>query len=111
MTLSSEQKSIIAQGKWLNDLHMDHFNDFLKTYSDYRPVETWRIQLMNTIQSIPKNKRHIQIYTDIYRYYSYWDTIGCVVITIQKIYLFMILKYKNIKRVSETVFREIIPNV
>jgi len=32
MTLSLEQKSIIAQGKWLNDLHMDHFNDLLKTY-------------------------------------------------------------------------------
>ena len=61
MTLSSEQKSIIAQGEWLNDLHMDHFNHLLEKYSAYRPVGTWRVQTIDRVQPIPTNKKHIQI--------------------------------------------------
>lgn len=78
MTLSLEQKRIIAQGEWLNDLHMDHFNSLLESYSDYRPVETWRVQLMDTIQPILKNKKHIQIlHTNLcggHWICSYYDT-------------------------------------
>jgi len=61
MTLSSEQKSIIVQGRWLNDLHMDHFNYLLERYSDFRPVGTWRVQAIHRVQPVSINKKHIQI--------------------------------------------------
>ena len=59
--LSSEQKHIIAQGEWLNDTHMEHFNHLLRNCSDYRPVETWQLYFLHTIQPISESKKHIQI--------------------------------------------------
>ena len=61
MTLSLEQKSIIAEGRWLNDLHMDHFNYILKSCLDFRPVGTYLVQSLDRVQSMPRNKKHIQI--------------------------------------------------
>ncbi|XP_067216884.1 uncharacterized protein [Linepithema humile] len=61
MMLSSKQKDIIVQGDWLNDMHMDHFNQLLKNCSDYRPEGTWKIQLPQYIESVAENKKHIQI--------------------------------------------------
>jgi len=40
---------------------MDHFQQFLSSCSDYRPVETWRIQCLHTIQTILPDKKYIQI--------------------------------------------------
>jgi len=40
---------------------MDHFQRFLASCSDYRPVETWRVQCFHTIQPILPDKKHIQI--------------------------------------------------
>ncbi|KYN08276.1 hypothetical protein ALC62_00741 [Cyphomyrmex costatus] len=40
---------------------MEHFHYLLRNCSNYTPVETWRIQLLNTIQPIPIDKKHIQI--------------------------------------------------
>ena len=53
MTLSSDQKDIIAQGNWLNDTHMDHFNQLLKNCSDYRPEGTWKL-------CFPQNRTYIR---------------------------------------------------
>ncbi|KYM98806.1 hypothetical protein ALC62_10474 [Cyphomyrmex costatus] len=40
---------------------MDLFQQLLTSCSNYKPVETWRIQLLDTIQSVPKDTKHIQI--------------------------------------------------
>jgi len=40
---------------------MEHFNNLLRNCSDYRPVETWRIQCPDTIQCVPEHIKHIQI--------------------------------------------------
>ena len=40
---------------------MDYFNYLLQNCFDYRPVETWRIQKLDTIQPVSENKKHIQI--------------------------------------------------
>jgi hypothetical protein len=61
MTLSSDQKNIIVRGDWLNDTHMDHFNQLLKNCSDCRPEDTWKLYFPNNIESVPENKKHIQI--------------------------------------------------
>jgi len=61
MTLMPKERNIIVHGEWLTDVHMDHFQRLLASCSDYRPVETWRIQLPDTIQSVSKDTKHIQI--------------------------------------------------
>jgi len=61
IVLMSTEKDIIMRGEWLTDIHMDHFNNLLKNCSDYRPVETWRLQLPDYIQVMPTDKKHILI--------------------------------------------------
>jgi len=69
--LKLAEKNIILQGEWLTDIHMDNFQRLLASCSDYRPVETWRIQCLHTIEPILQT--------------------GYVVITIKKLYLYTIL--------------------
>jgi len=57
--LTSVNRDIIVRGEWLTDLHMEHFQNLLQNCFEY--VETWRIQLPNTIQPVPKDKTRIQI--------------------------------------------------
>jgi len=59
--LSSEEKNIIAQGRWLEDIHMEHFYHLLKSCSDYRPVSTFQCYFSDTISFISESKKHIQI--------------------------------------------------
>jgi len=59
--LSLEGKNIIAQGKWLEDIHMEHFYHLLKSCSDYRSVSTFQCYNSDTILSISESKKHIQI--------------------------------------------------
>jgi len=59
--LTSANRDIIARGGWLTDLHIEHFQNLLRNCSEYTPVETWRIQLLDTIQPISIDKKHIQI--------------------------------------------------
>jgi len=59
--LISVNRDIIAQGKWLTDLHIEYFQNFLRNCSEYTPVETWRIELPDTIQPISIDKKYIQI--------------------------------------------------
>lgn len=40
---------------------MDYFAQLLQNCSDYKPVETWRIQCPDTIHSLSENRKHIQI--------------------------------------------------
>jgi len=40
---------------------MEHFGHLLQNCSDYTLVETWRVQCLDTIQPMPKDKNHIQI--------------------------------------------------
>lgn len=61
ITLMPADKNIIFRGEWLTDVHMEHFKNLLRNCSEYTPVDTWRIQLLDTIQPIPVNKKHIQI--------------------------------------------------
>jgi len=61
ITLMSEERNIIVDGEWLTDVHMEHFQNLLRNCSEYTPVETWRLQLLDTIQSVPADKKHIQI--------------------------------------------------
>lgn len=56
-----KERDIILHGEWLTDMHMEHFEHLLQNCSDYRPVETWRIQCLDTIEPVPINKKHIQI--------------------------------------------------
>jgi len=86
--LKLAEKNIILQGEWLTDIHMDNFQRLLARCSDYRPVETWRIQCLHTIEPILQNK-------NIYKYcivrQVYQMGTGYVVITIKKLYLYTIL--------------------
>jgi len=61
ITLMSEERNIIVDGEWLTDVHMEHFQNLLQNCSEYTPVETWRVQFLDTIQPVPTDKKHIQI--------------------------------------------------
>ncbi|KYN14475.1 hypothetical protein ALC57_13321 [Trachymyrmex cornetzi] len=67
--LMPADKDIIDRGDWLTDVHMDYFQRLLASCSDYRPVETWRIQLLNTIQPVWTlgfyNRKNIFIYDSL----------------------------------------------
>ncbi|KAM0727867.1 hypothetical protein ACS0PU_005336 [Formica fusca] len=52
---------IIFEDKWLEDIHIDHFGLLLKSCLEYQPRETWRIQCPDTIESVCKEQKHIQI--------------------------------------------------
>jgi len=86
--LTSVSRDIIVRGEWLTDLHIEHFQNLLRNCSEYALVETWRIQLPDTIQPISIDKKHIQILhsssgpSDGHWVRSYYD---------KKIYLYMIL--------------------
>jgi len=51
---SSEGKNIIVQGRWLEDMHIEHFYHLLKNCSDYRPVSTFQCYISDTIPPMPK---------------------------------------------------------
>jgi len=59
--LKLAEKNIILRGEWLTDIHMDNFQRLLASCSDYKPVETWRVQCPHTIEPILQDKKHIQI--------------------------------------------------
>jgi len=59
--LSSEGKNIIAQGRWLEDIHMEHFYHLLKSCSDCRTVSIFQCYISDTIPFISENKKHIKI--------------------------------------------------
>ncbi|KYN17581.1 hypothetical protein ALC57_10130 [Trachymyrmex cornetzi] len=46
---------------------MDHFQLLLASCSDYKPVETWRIQLLGTVQAVFYDRKHIFIYDSLNR--------------------------------------------
>jgi len=64
--LSSEGKNIIAQGRWLEDIHMEHFYHLLKSYSDYRPVSTFQCYIFDIIPSISESKKFYIVLILIY---------------------------------------------
>jgi len=60
-SLSIQYIQIILRGEWLEDIHIDYFNLLLKSCSEYRPRESWKIQCPDRIEPVPKNQKHIQI--------------------------------------------------
>ncbi|KYM97819.1 hypothetical protein ALC62_11486 [Cyphomyrmex costatus] len=52
ITLGPVERNIFVRGEWLTDTHIDHFQQLLASCSDYKPVETWRIQLLDTIHAV-----------------------------------------------------------
>jgi len=85
ITLISEVRNIIVGGEWLTDVHIEHFQNLLRNCSEYTPGEYNFSILYNQYRQIKS----------IYKYYTvhlvHQMDIGCVVITIEKIYLYMIL--------------------
>ncbi|KYM96060.1 hypothetical protein ALC62_13287 [Cyphomyrmex costatus] len=67
ITLGPVERNIIIRGEWLTDTHMDHFQQLLASCSDYKPVETWRIQLLGTIQPVFYDRKNIFIYDSLNR--------------------------------------------
>ncbi|KYN07689.1 hypothetical protein ALC62_01337 [Cyphomyrmex costatus] len=67
ITFGPVERNIIVRGKWLTDTHMNHFQQLLASCSDYKPVETWRIQLLDTIQAVFYDKKNIFIYDSLNR--------------------------------------------
>ena len=61
LPLSVNNMQIIIQGEWLTDDHIEYFHKLLEANSNYKPRETWRVQLPFTIQPVPENQDHIQI--------------------------------------------------
>ena len=59
---TEKNKNEILRGEWLWDDDMERFNYLLQNHSNYRPVETWRVQLLDTIPPIPTNEKHIQFF-------------------------------------------------
>lgn len=59
--LNAYAMQIIFEDKWLEDIHIDHFGLLLKSCSEYRLRETWRIQCPDTIESVCKNQKHSNI--------------------------------------------------
>ena len=59
--LSFHNMQIINKGEWLTDDHIEYFHKLLEANSNYKPRDTWRVQLPNTIQPVPENQDHIQI--------------------------------------------------
>jgi len=39
ITLNSEERNIIVSDEWLTDVHIEHFQNLLRSYSEYTPVE------------------------------------------------------------------------
>jgi len=104
---SSRDKDIIVRGEWLTDMHMEHFDYLVRTYSNYRPVETWRIQCLDTIQSVPEDKKHIQILhsssalSDGHWVCSYYDT--------KRIFIYDSLNNKKLHKHHEQFLRRLFP--
>ncbi|KYM94171.1 hypothetical protein ALC62_15211 [Cyphomyrmex costatus] len=65
--LGPVERNIIVRSEWLTDTHMDHFQQLLASCSDYKPVETWRIQLLDTIQAVFYDRKNIFIYDSLNR--------------------------------------------
>lgn len=61
LLLSMQYIQIILRGEWLEDIHIDYFNLLLKSCSDYRPRESWKIQCPDKIEPVLKYQKHIQI--------------------------------------------------
>ncbi|XP_066589551.1 reticulocyte-binding protein homolog 1-like [Prorops nasuta] len=59
--LSSHEIDIIRRREWLTDGHMDYFALLLEACSNYKPRNTWRIQLPGTIEPVSLGNKHIQI--------------------------------------------------
>ena len=65
---TEKNKNENLRGEWLWDDDMERFNCLLQNHSNYRPVETWRVQLLDTIPPIPTNEKHIQfLYSSLSR--------------------------------------------
>ena len=63
LPLSDNNKNmqIIIKGEWLADDHIEYFHKLLEANTNYKPRESWRIQIPATIQPVPENQDHIQI--------------------------------------------------
>ncbi|XP_067213884.1 serine/threonine-protein kinase 10-like [Linepithema humile] len=100
--LSLDQKEIIVQGGWLNDEHMDYFNQFLKNCSDYKPEETWKLQRLEYIKPIPEDKKHIQILHSTQHWIcSYYDR--------KNLFIYDSLNKKELHSDHEKFLRQLFP--
>jgi len=86
---------------------MEHFEHLVQTYSNYRPVETWRIQCLDMIQPVSENTKHIQILhsssdsSDRHWVCSYYDT--------KNIFIYDSLNNKKLHRHHEQFLRKLFP--
>jgi len=93
---------------------MDHFQQLLASCSDYRPVETWRIQCLHTIQPMLPNKKHIQILhsmssvLDGHWICSYYDRKN-VYIYKEYIYIYDSLNNKTLHKHHEQFLKRLFP--
>jgi Ulp1 family protease len=101
--LSADQKNIIVRGDWLNDTHMDHFNQLLKNCSDYRPEDTWKLYFPNNIESVPENKKHIQI---LFSSNNHWV---CCYFDRKKLFIYDSLNMKKLHSDHEKFLRGLFP--
>jgi len=105
--LKLAEKNIILQGEWLTDIHMDNFHRLLASCSDYRPVETWRIQCLHTIEPVLQDKKHIQILhsssslSDGHWVCSYYDK--------KKIFIYDSLNNKTLHKHHEQFLKRLFP--
>src|SRR5580765_4860906 len=102
IVLMPTEKDIIVRGEWLTDMHMEQFHHLVQTYSNYKPVETWRIQCLDTIQPVPESKKHIQIlHSTSHWVCSYYDT--------KNIFIYDLLNNKKLHRHHEQFLRKLFP--
>ena len=93
LPLSVNNVQIIINGEWLTDDHIEYFHKLLEANSNYKPRETWRIQLLDTIQPVPEYQDHIQILHQSEKLEGMQGDIGFVasINMMKKEFIFMIL--------------------
>lgn len=105
--MTPTERNIIISGEWLNDIHMDYFGFLLQNYSQYKYVEMWRLQILDSIQPIATNQKHIQILhsssnlLDGHWVCSYYDT--------KNIYIYDSLNQRNLHEHHKQFLKKLFP--
>jgi len=109
------QKDLIIGGHWLNDDHIDTFEELLAINSSFGiPAETWRIYFPDEIRSIPQCKKHIQLLyssddlTDRNSPNGHWV---CSYYDTKKLFIYDSLGGKNLHEHHRIYLQQLYPNL